>query len=242
MTPDENLKSPAVIAALIDHTLLKPEAAAQDVARLCEEARQFHFASVCINPYWVRFAAEALAGSTVPVCTVHRISARSKRTAHKAGGSRACDCRGSERARYGTEHRRAPLAGFSSCKQRNRRSLRLSFTSSGAILKVILETCLLTDEEKIAACRLAAEAGADFVKTSTGFSIGGASVNDVKLMRHTVGETVGVKASGGIRTLDALRQMVAAGANRIGTSSGVNILRELQSPGTAEPAISAGRY
>lgn len=241
MTPDETLKSPAAIAALIDHTLLKPEAAAQDVARLCEEARQFRFASVCINPFWVRFAAKGLAGSTVPVCTVlgFPLGANEARTKlaeaefAMAEGAKELDMVqniGALRSRDFTVVSKE-IADLSALVHR-----------SGAILKVILETCLLTDEEKITACRLAAEAGADFVKTSTGFSTGGASVSDVRLMRDTVGETVGVKASGGIRTLEALRQMVAAGANRIGTSSGVTILRELQTPGTAEPPISAGRY
>ena len=227
MTLEEHLQSPEAVASLIDHTLLKPEAAQKDIARLCEEAREFTFASVCVNPYWVRIAAEALAGSTVRLCTVVGFPLGANQSRAKIAeadialseGAKELDMVqniGALRSRdFHLVHKEiADLADIAH--------------SAGAILKVILETCLLTFEEKTAACRLAADAHADFVKTSTGFSTSGATVADVRLMRQTVGPQIGVKASGGVRTLDALQEMVRAGASRIGTSSGVSILRELK--------------
>ena len=227
MTLEEHLQSPEAVASLIDHTLLKPEAAQKDIARLCEEAREFTFASVCVNPYWVRIAAEALAGSTVRLCTVVGFPLGANQSRAKIAeadialseGAKELDMVqniGALRSRdFHLVHKEiADLADIAH--------------SAGAILKVILETCLLTHEEKTAACRLAADAHADFVKTSTGFSTSGATVADVRLMRQTVGPQIGVKASGGVRTLDALQEMVRAGASRIGTSSGVSILRELK--------------
>lgn len=231
-------QNPQTVAALIDHTLLKPEATQHDIARVCEEARQFRFASVCINPYWVSFAREALAGSGVRVCTVigFPLGANESRTkideAHLAlsNGAKELDMVQNIGALRSCDHQLvkqeiADLAGIAH--------------SHGAILKVILETCLLTDDEKVTACRLARQAQADFVKTSTGFSIGGATVGDVQLMRRTVGDRIGVKASGGIRTLDHLRQMVAAGANRIGASAGVAIIRELESGSSPQLKVAA---
>jgi deoxyribose-phosphate aldolase len=227
VTLEEHLQSPEAVASLIDHTLLKPEAAQKDIARLCEEAREFTFASVCVNPYWVRIAAEALAGSTVRLCTVVGFPLGANQSRAKIAeadialseGAKELDMVqniGALRSRdFHLVHKEiADLADIAH--------------SAGAILKVILETCLLTFEEKTAACRLAADAHADFVKTSTGFSTSGATVADVRLMRQTVGPQIGVKASGGVRTLDALQEMVRAGASRIGTSSGVSILRELK--------------
>ncbi|MBV9679224.1 MAG: deoxyribose-phosphate aldolase [Acidobacteriaceae bacterium] len=222
-----DLQRKETVAALIDHTLLKPDATQGDIVRLCAEARQWNFASVCLNPCWVRLAAEELWGAPVRVCTVigFPLGANETRTkiteadAALAGGAKELDMVqniGALRSR--DDHRvykeMAALADIAH--------------ASGAILKVILETSLLTEEEKERACRLAVDAKADFVKTSTGFSTAGATVQDVVLMRRAVGDQLGVKASGGIRTLTALQNMVGAGASRIGTSSGVSIIRELE--------------
>ncbi len=234
---DHNLSSPKSVAALIDHTLLKPEAAQADVARLCEEARKFEFASVCVNPHWVRLACELLAGSTVRVCTVVGFPLGANEAQTKIAEADLALSRGAKELDM--------VQNVGALRSRDFHLVHKEIAdladiahSFGAILKVILETCLLTQEQKIAASRLAADAQADFVKTSTGFSTGGATVEDVRLMRSTVGDKMGVKASGGVRTLDALRQMVLAGANRIGTSSGVNIVRELQSPaGSGSPEL-----
>lgn len=237
MTLNENFDRPEVVASLIDHTLLKPEATRSGVARVCDEAREFGFASVCVNPSWVRFVSESLAGSNVRVGTVVGFPLGANETATKFA-----------EASLALEHGAHELdmvqnigmlrSGNFQPVQKEIASLADLAHSRGAILKVILETCLLNEEEKIAACRLAVEARADFVKTSTGFSTGGATVEDVKLMRQTVGLSMGVKASGGIRTLDALRRMVAAGANRIGSSSGVNILRELKAGAGSEAPVT----
>lgn len=234
--PDPNLDNPRFLASLIDHTLLKPEATQDDVGRLCSEAREFGFASVCVNPCWVPFAGEALAGSEVKVCTVIGFPLGANESASKlfeaelafSHGARELDMVqniGALRSQR-FELVREDIAEVATFAHR-----------SGAILKVILETCLLTDEEKIAACRIAAEAGADFVKTSTGFSKSGATVEDVKLMRKTVGESLGVKASGGIRTVESVRAMVAAGATRIGTSSAVAMLASLSAPETSDTPV-----
>jgi len=218
-----NLDSPRAIASLIDHTLLKPEAAEPDIARVCEEARRFGFASVCINPCWVPFAADTLAGAQSKVCTVIGFPLGANETAAKLCEAELALSHGAKELDMVQNVGALRSGQFDSVRDEIAELAKLCH-SRGAILKVILETCLLTADEKIAACRLAAEAGADFVKTSTGFSTSGASVADVKLMRETVGQAIGVKASGGIRTLEILREMVAAGATRIGTSSGVSIL------------------
>ncbi len=237
VTVDQNLKNPRAVAALIDHTLLKPEAARQDVVRLCDEAREFSFASVCVNPHWVRLAAEALAGSTVRVCTVIGFPLGANDTRTKITEADFAVSHGAKELDMVQNIGALRSKDFHLVNKEIADLADLAH-SSGAILKVILETCLLTDQEKITVCRLAAHAQADFVKTSTGFSTGGATLEDVQLMRRTVGETVGVKASGGIRTLDALRQMVAAGASRIGTSSGINIVRELTAETSRETSIT----
>lgn len=229
MTPNQNVENPAAVASLIDHTLLKPEAAHNDIARLCEEARQFNFASVCVNPCWVRFAAEALARSPVRVCTVIGFPLGANEPGTKLQEADIALTQGATELDM--------VQNIGALRSQNFDLVRAEITaladlahSRSAMLKVILETCLLTRDEKISACRLAKDANADFVKTSTGFSSAGATVEDVRLMRDTVGDSIGVKASGGVRTLDAVRQMVKAGANRIGTSSGVAILRELETP------------
>lgn len=218
------------IAVLIDHTLLKPEARRDDVLRLCAEAREANFASVCINPYWVPLAVAQLQGSSVKVCTVIGFPLGASRTSVKltetkvalADGARELDMVLNVGALRSGEH--APV-------EKEIAELAAASHAEGAILKVIFETCLLNDEEKRLACRLSVDAGADFVKTSTGFSIGGATAADVALMRESVGPRLGVKASGGIRTLPSLLEMVEAGATRIGTSSGVAIVREFEAGG-----------
>lgn len=239
-----NLENPHILASLIDHTLLKPESAQEDIIRLCAEAKHHLFASVCIHPYWVQLAADELASSHVRVCTVVGFPLGANLTRVKIAEAEAALSQGAleldmvinlgalrSRDYHGVYREMADLAEV--------------VHASGAILKTILETSLLTEEEKTTAARLAKEANADFVKTSTGFSAGGATVQDVALLRKTVGETLGVKASGGVRTLDAVRQMVAAGATRIGTSSGVAILQELNGnvPGSSSVQQEIpGRY
>ena len=223
-----NLDRPETIAALIDHTLLKPESARADVEQVCAEARRASFASVCINPFWVRFAIRELEGSPVRVCTVIGFPLGANETGTKVAEARTALAQGATELDV-VQNIGALRSGEAQIVRDELRQLADLAHSHGALLKVILETILLSGEEKKASCHLAAEAGVDFVKTSTGFAGGGATVDDVQLMRSIVGADIGVKASGGVRTLAALREMVQAGANRIGTSSGVSILKELAS-------------
>jgi deoxyribose-phosphate aldolase len=219
------LQTPAAVAALIDHTLLKPDATRGDIEALCDEAAGWRFASVCVNPVWVATCAERLDGAGPPVCAVVGFPLGATTTESKVHEAMRAIADGAFEIdmvlqvgmlRSGLLPAVAEdIAGVTAvCRARGARS------------KVILETALLRDEEKVAACVLAHLAGADFVKTSTGFGPGGATVADVALLRTVVGTTMGVKASGGIRDLAALRAMVSAGASRIGTSSGVRILRD----------------
>lgn len=211
------------IAALIDHTILKPEATADDVKRVCAEARQHGFASVCVNPYWVRSVAAELAGSPVKVCTVIGFPLGANTTAVKM-------LEAEQAIRDGAQELDMVLnvgelrAGNVDAVEADIRTVATVAHAGGAILKVILETALLNDDQKVRACELAKNAGADFVKTSTGFGPGGATAHDIELMRRTVGPEIGVKASGGIRTIDDLRAMTAAGASRIGASASVKII------------------
>jgi deoxyribose-phosphate aldolase len=232
VTLNNQLDNPEVIASLIDHTLLKPEAEHAAVMRACEEAREWGFASACINPCWVRLAVEMLRNSSVRVCTVigFPLGANDVRTKVAEADNALSD--GANELDMVQNIGALRSKDFHLVRNEIADLVHLAH-SRGAILKVILETCLLTDDEKITACTLAAEAEADFVKTSTGFSAAGATFEDVRLMRETVGPSIGVKASGGIRTFEALRSMVSAGANRIGTSSGVNILREISTSVTS---------
>lgn len=231
-----NLDTPQAVASLIDHTLLKPEATENDIARLCEEAREFGFASVCVNPYWAHFAAGALAGAKSRVCTVigFPLGANEKRT--KLAEAELALARGAAELDM-VQNIGALRSGQLEAVRDEIAAVAQLAHSRKAIVKVIIETCLLTDEEKIIACRIAVEAGADFVKTSTGFAASGAAVEDVRLMRQTVGNAAGVKASGGIRSYDDLRRMVEAGATRIGASSGVAIIRGLGSAGVSESPV-----
>jgi deoxyribose-phosphate aldolase len=211
------------IASLIDHTLLRPEATRADIFELCREARDYNFASVCVNAYWVPVAARELAGSPVLVCTVVGFPLGATSTAAKVAETEAALAAGAQEIDM-VQNIGALRGDDSHAVQQDIEAVVKAAHRAGAIVKVILETALLDDDQKTAACLLAKAAGADFVKTSTGFGASGATVHDVALMRRTVGPGMGVKASGGIRTLDDLNKMVAAGATRIGSSSGVKIL------------------
>jgi deoxyribose-phosphate aldolase len=212
---------PADLAALIDHTILKPDATADQVHRYCAEAIEHSLFAVCVNPVFVPLVAKALAGSAVATCSVIGFPFGAIATASKVAEARWAVGEGAGEidmvihigALKAAEHD-AVRADIAAVKQ----------ACGTALLKVIIETCFLTEEEKRVACVLSKEAGADFVKTSTGFGSGGATVADIKLMRKTVGQTMGVKASGGVRDFAAAVAMVQAGASRIGTSNGVGIV------------------
>ena len=214
---------PLDLAKYIDHTALKPEVTADDIDQLCQEAEQYKFASVCVNPAWVKRAATNMRGSSVKVCSVigfplgastSEVKALEARRAIR-DGAREVDMVINVGALKSGDHQTV-LADIAKVVD--------SAHEAGAIVKVILETSLLTDSEKVVASSLAKKAKADFVKTSTGFSSGGATVYDVALMRETVGPHMGVKASGGVRTKSDVEDMIAAGATRIGASAGVQIL------------------
>jgi deoxyribose-phosphate aldolase len=222
-----NLSSAAGVAALIDHTLLKAEATQNDIAQICREAREYQFATVCVNPYWVRFAAAELRKSGVKICTVTGFPLGANRTRTKLFETETAVADGASEIDM-VLNIGALRSGQTDSVQQEIEHLAEAVHRSGALLKVILETALLDDQQKRTACELAVAGKADFVKTSTGFSSAGATLEDVRLMREVVKEAAGVKASGGIRTLAELRYMVVAGANRIGTSSGVQIVKELQ--------------
>ena len=208
---------------LIDHTLLKADAKEKDIIKLCEEAKEFDFMSVCVNPMYVPLAKKHLAGSDVKVCTVIGFPLGMNRTKIKVQEAKMAIKDGADEVDM--------VINIGALKARKNKyvekEIALVKKAVGShILKVIIETCLLNDKEKVRACQLAKSAGADFVKTSTGFSTGGATVSDVRLMRETVGEDMGVKASGGVKTYQDLLDMVAEGANRIGTSRGVDLLKK----------------
>ncbi|MED4934658.1 deoxyribose-phosphate aldolase [Heyndrickxia coagulans] len=213
----------ANLAAYIDHTLLKPEATEKDILKLTAEAAQYHFASVCINPYWVKLAARELAGTGVKVCTVIGFPLGATTAETKAFETKKAIGDGADEIDM--------VINIGALKSGNTEAVEADIravveAAQGKLVKVIIETCLLTNEEKELACRLSVKAGAHFVKTSTGFSTGGATVEDVKLMRQTVGDKAGVKASGGIHTKAEAEAMIEAGATRIGASSGVKIVSE----------------
>jgi deoxyribose-phosphate aldolase len=222
MSPSSAFPSSAELARLIDHTLLRADATAAEVRRLCSEALEHGFKAVCVNPVHVALVAETLAGSQVAPCSVVGFPLGAVTSADKAAEA-ASAVRNGAREIDTVIALGALREGRLDAVQSDLRRVRESCPQ--AILKVIIETCLLTDDEKKRACEAAAHAAADFVKTSTGFSIGGATVADVRLMRSVVGDALGVKASGGVRTLGAAREMIVAGANRIGTSSGVAIVQ-----------------
>ena len=210
------------IVSMIDHTLLKADATKEQIVKLVEEAKEYSFASVCINPTWVKTAAEILANTPeVKVCTVIGFPLGAATSETKAFETNNAIENGATEVDM--------VINIAALKDRQddlvEKDIRavVEATEGKAITKVIIETCLLTNEEKIRACELSVKAGADFVKTSTGFSTGGATVEDIRLMRKTVGPNIGVKASGGVRSREDALAMVEAGASRIGASSGVAI-------------------
>ncbi|MCZ6519661.1 MAG: deoxyribose-phosphate aldolase [Actinobacteria bacterium] len=214
---------PLDVAQYIDHTLLVADATADDIDMLCSEAEQYGFASVCINPTWVKRAANNLRGTKVPVCTVIGFPLGATTTDIKATETRKA-LRDGAREIDMVINVGALKSGDHEMVYNDIVKVVDAAHETGAICKVILETALLTDEEKVIASALAKRAKADFVKTSTGFGPGGATVYDVALMRETVGPDMGVKASGGVRTANDLEDMIAAGATRIGASAGVQIV------------------
>jgi deoxyribose-phosphate aldolase len=212
------------IARLIDHTLLRPEATREDILKLCAEARQYNFASVCLNSCWVPIAASELAGSDIKVCTVVGFPLGATLTEAKLHETEAALRAGAQEIDM-VQNIGALLGDDDRAVEEEIALIAAACHRAGAIVKVILETALLSDDQKISACTLAKLAGADFVKTSTGFGPSGATVHDVQLMRRAVGPEMGVKASGGIRTLDDLLRMLDAGATRIGASASVKIVQ-----------------
>lgn len=212
----------ADLARTIDHTLLKPDATAAQIDRLCDEARAHDFAAVCVNPCWVARCAARLRGSRVAVCTVIGFPLGANETTVKAEEARRALAAGAAEVDM-VVNLGALKGGDQAAVQDDIAAVRAA--AAGATLKVIIETALLTDAEKTTVCRLAVAAGADFVKTSTGFAAGGATAADVALMRAAVGPECGVKASGGIRDRAAALAMLAAGADRLGTSAGVAIVQ-----------------
>jgi deoxyribose-phosphate aldolase len=217
--------APSAIASMIDHTLLKPDATRKDIDELCREATQFSFATVCVNPVWVARASGQLTGTSVRVCSVVGFPL----------GATTPDVKGYETQRAIFDGAReidmvinvgALKSGDLRAVERDIEAVTAPCRDCGVLSKVIIEAALLTDEEKMTACTLAKAAGADYVKTSTGFGPGGATASDVALMRRVVGAEMGVKAAGGVRDLEGLKAMVAAGATRVGASAGVKIVQQ----------------
>lgn len=237
MLPPVQLEEKQRLAAVIDHTLLKPEATNDDIKRICREALENTFASVCVNPYWVPFAASLLHASPVRVCTVIGFPLGANQAEVKLAEASIALAHGARELDM-VLNVGALRSGDDLFVEQEICELAELAHRSASILKVILETSLLDRDQKIRACRLAASAKADFVKTSTGFSTSGATVDDIRLMRETVGPKMGIKASGGIRTLASVREMLSAGATRIGASAGVQILQEL----AGAPVASSGKY
>ena len=211
------------IAGMIDHTILKPEATRADILKVCKEARQYGFASVCVNPYWVPLVKTELAGTAVKVCTVVGFPLGATSTEAKVAETAAALRAGAQEIDM-VINVGALRSGDHDAVEKDIREVVKVSHAAGAIVKVILETALLDDNQKAVACTLCKLAGADFVKTSTGFGPSGATAHDVALMRATVGPGMGVKASGGIRTWDDFKTMQAAGATRIGASASVKIV------------------
>jgi deoxyribose-phosphate aldolase len=224
------------VSSMIDHTLLKPDATRADIEKLCREAAEFHFATVCVNPTWVATAARLLRGSGVGVCSV---------VGFPLGATNA-DVKNFEtrRAIFDGATEIDMVINIGALKSGDLRTVERDIEAvvepcrqCGVTSKVIIEAALLTDDEKVTACTLSKAAGADFVKTSTGFASGGATAADVALMRRVVGAEMGVKAAGGVRDLEGLKAMVAAGATRVGASAGVKIVQESKGQ---KPAAAAG--
>jgi len=219
-----NIPEDPDIASLIDHTLLKPDATADQIAQLCYEARKYKFASVCVNPTHVKLCAELLQGTQVKVCTVIGFPLGASSPEVKAFEAQTAIKDGATEIDMVLNIGALKAGDLTLAAQDIHEVVNVGH-NAGAIVKVIIETSLLNDEEKVTACLLAKEAGADFVKTSTGFSGGGATVDDVNLMRRVVGPEMGVKASGGVRDYEDAQNMVKAGATRLGASAGVKIVQ-----------------
>ena len=224
------------VAALIDHTLLKPDATREEIDKLCREAAEFGFATVCVNPAWVARCTANLRGTAVGVCAVVGFPL----------GATLADVKHFETHRVIFDGAREVdmVINVGALKSGDLRTVEQDIEAvtgpcraAGVVSKVIIEAAYLTDEEKVTACTLAKAAGADFVKTSTGFGPGGATAADVALMRRVVGDDMGVKAAGGVRDLDSLKAMVAAGASRVGASAGVKIVQQSQGKATAAPGV-----
>jgi deoxyribose-phosphate aldolase len=229
--------APAGVSAMIDHTLLKPDATRKNIEDLCREAAQFKFATVCVNPTWVALSARLLSGSGVGVCSVVGFPL----------GATTGDVKGYETRRAIFDGAReidmvinvgALKSGDLHVVERDIEAVTGPCRDSGVLSKVIIEAALLTDDEKVTACTLAKAAGADYVKTSTGFGPGGATAADVALMRRVVGAEMGVKAAGGVRDLEGMKAMIAAGATRVGASAGVKIVQQArgEKPAAAAPS------
>ena len=225
-------------ASLIDHTLLKPEATESDIKKLCAEAAEFGFASVCVNPGWVKKAADFLKGTGVPVCTVIGFPLGATLPDVKAYETRRSIFNGAGEVDM-VINIGALKSGDDCLVEDDIKAVADAAHENHILCKVIIETALLTDEEKVRACLAAKNAGADFVKTSTGFAKGGATADDVALMRRTVGSELGVKASGGVKGIEDARAMFEAGATRIGASVGVKIAQEASG---IKSNIVAGSY
>jgi deoxyribose-phosphate aldolase len=212
-------------ATYIDHTLLKADTKKEEILELCAEARKYSFASVCVNPTWVKTASEVLEGSPVKVCTVIGFPLGASTSEVKAFETENAIQNGAHEIDMVLNI--GALRGGDDETVKNDIAAVVKAAEGKAIVKVIIETSLLTDSEKRTACELSVVAGANFVKTSTGFSTGGATEEDVKLMRAVVGPEMGVKASGGVRSFEDMQKMISAGATRIGASSGVQIMKGL---------------
>jgi deoxyribose-phosphate aldolase len=230
--------APAGVAAMIDHTLLKPDATRTQIEELCREAAQFKFATVCVNPTWVATCARLLAGSGVGVCSVVGFPL----------GATTPDVKGYETRRAIFDGAReidmvinvgALKSGDLRLVERDIEAVTVPCGDCGALSKVIIEAALLTDDEKVTACTIAKAAGADYVKTSTGFGPGGATAADVALMRRVVGAEMGIKAAGGVRDLESMKALIAAGATRVGASAGVKIVQQARGE---KPAITSSGY
>ncbi|KNF09951.1 deoxyribose-phosphate aldolase DeoC [Gottschalkia purinilytica] len=211
------------VASMIDHTILKSNTTKETIKKVCEEAKMYKFASVCVNPYYVKLAKQELEETDVKVTSVIGFPLGSSLKEVKAFETKKAIEDGADELDM--------VINIGALKDKDYDVVKddilavVTEAKDKALVKVIIETCLLTDEEKVKACKIAKECGADFVKTSTGFSTGGAKISDVKLMRETVGTDIGVKASGGIKNLDIASEMIRSGANRLGASSSVDIVK-----------------
>lgn len=210
------------LSKYIDHTLLKPEASKKDILNLILEAKTYDFASVCVNPSWVSLAHERLKDSDVKVCTVIGFPLGATSMKSKIYETKTAIEDGADEIDMVIAVGQLKSGNYDYVKEEIKKVVK---SSCGRLVKVIIETCLLSEEEKVKACLLAKEGGANYVKTSTGFSSGGAKTKDVKLMRKTVGESMGVKASGGIHTKEEMMSMIESGATRIGASCGVDLIK-----------------